>query len=362
MSHHKTKYRQIAATCFFCLLCLLFLTLALYANNNFIGQPDKNRQINSLVPIAVLGDSDSHSYRDSYDNKERGGQYHAYSYNWIELWSRLAKNEINPGQWGTWGNHYRVARIKNLLMLKSRSPKKLDYEYNYAVSGLSCRSLLNDWPYQGKWLLNEIRSNTDYWNNGIVIIKIGYNDIGKTSDLKQWKKTGLSTESSTLVSNCTDSIMAMSDSILAISPSVKISIAGVARTYNFMDEWDERLDEKSIQNIEEVLSGFDSRLEKYASDRTRVAYIDDHFWFNNIFGSQESNDLKPGVEFSQDIELINASGDEPVNMLLADHHTGTLYNGLWINHLITEINRQLNMTLSRPELRQVAETAGLISD
>lgn len=362
MSHHKTKYRQIAAICFFCLLCLLSLILVLYANNNFIGQPDKNRQIDSLVPIAVLGDSDSHSYRDSYDNKERGGKHHANSYNWIELWSRLAKDEINPGQWGTWGSHYRIARIKNMLILKSRSPKKLDYEYNYAVSGLSCRSLLTEWPYQGKWLLNEIRSNTEYWNNGIVIIKIGYNDIGKASDLKQWKKSGLSAESTALVSNCIDSIITMSNSILAVSPNVKISITGVARTYNFMDEWDESLDEKSVQNIEEVLSEFDSRLIKYTTDQSRVAYIDDHIWFNKIFGSQESNDLKSRIEFFEGIELINASGDEPINMLLADHHTGTLYNGLWINHLINEINRQFNMTLSIPDLRQVVETAGLTPD
>jgi len=362
MSFYKKKYKQLAWGCLFSLFCLLALTLVLYANDNFIGQADDNRQINSQMPVAVLGDSDSHSYRDSYDNKARGGKYHDYSYNWIELWSRLAKDEINPGQWGTWGSHYRIARLKNTLMLKSRSPKKLDYEYNYAVSGLRCRSLLNDWPYQGKWLLNEIRSNNDYWDNGIVIIKIGYNDIGKTSDLKKWKNSGLNTESSALVSSCTDSIITMSDSILAMSPNVKISIAGVARTYNFMDEWDEKLDEEGIKNIEEVLSDFDSRLKQYATDQARVAYIDDHLWFNKIFGSQESKDLKPRVKFSQGVELINASGDEPINMLLRDHHTGTLYNGLWINHLITEINRQLNLTLSAPDLGQVEEIAGLTSD
>lgn len=357
MRSNSVKYMRTGLT--LSLFCFIFLTLILYINEQFIGTADSNRLPSSLTPVAVLGDSDSHSYRDSYDNKSRGGDYHAYSFNWLELWAHLSEYEIYPGQWGVWGNNYRIARIKNIFLLKSRSPKKLDYEYNYAVSGLGCQSLLDEWPYQGKWLLNEIKSNPEYWANGLVIIKIGFNDIGKNNDLNKWKKTGLDQKASILVSSCTNSIIKTSNLILSELPGIRVAITGIARNYNFMDEWDEKLNRNSITNIESVLSEYDSRLLKYANNTTRVAYIDDHYWFNDIFGSQESSNLKSQVEFFEGVNLINASGDEPINILLHDHHTGSLYNGLWLTHMISEINQQVGMKLSLPDLKKVLEIAGL---
>ena len=362
MESISKKHKRISLLLSFGVFCFFVVVLILYVNEKFIGMPDNNRQASSLIPVAVLGDSDSHSYRDSYDNKSRGGEYHAYSYNWLELWARLSENEIYPGLWGVWGSHYRIARIKNMLMLKSRSPKKLDYEYNFALSGLKCRSLLDDWPYQGKWLLNELKSNPGYWANGLVIIKIGINDLGQNSDLIKWKKTGMDQKSSILVSNCINSIIKISDLILAESPGIRVAITGMVRGYNFMDEWNEKLNKHDIQNIESVLSEFDFRLKKYANNLTRVAYIDDHFWFNRIFGSQEFDNLKSKIEFIEGTELINASGDEPINMLMQDNHTGTLYNGLWITHLVNELNGQFGMSLSIPNYQDVMKIAGLVSN
>lgn len=342
------------------LLLLLVLVSTLYINAAFIGSADTNRQKSSLIPVAVLGDSDSHSYRDSYDNLSRGGNYQTRTFNWLELWARLSADEIYPGATGVWGSHYRIARIKNLFMLKSRSPKKLDYEYNYAVSGLGCQSLLDDWPYQGKWLLNELKSNPEYWRNGLVIIKIGINNIGKNTDLLNWKNTGLDAEAASAVTGCVDAITKMSDRIIAQQPGIKVAISGITRNYNFIDEWHTPLNPEDIQNIESVLSEFDSRLQRYASGSTMIAYIDDHYWFNQTFGSKESGDLKSKIHFTEGIDLINASGDEPINMLLQDHHTGTLYNALWITHLITEINQQLGLTLSLPTRHDVIRITELI--
>ena len=71
--------------------------------------------------------------------------------------------------------------------------------------------------------------------------------------------------------------------------------------------------------------------------------------------------MKTKIEFTEGVDLINASGDNPVNILLKDYHTGTLYNGLWLTHMITELNQQLGMTLSLPHLHQVRSIAGLTS-
>lgn len=345
---------------------LLFITLFLigiiaflYLTNNFIGMPDDHRNIDSRVPIAVLGDSDSHSYRDKYVGPLRGGKYHDYTFNWIELWAKLSGDEISPGRWIVTGSPYRGERVKNALGIKNRSPQKLDYEFNYALSGLRCNSLLGSWPYQGEQLINELRSNPEFWAKGLVIIRIGINDFGNRDEILRWAKIGLNDKSSEIISNCVDSITKISDSISSQSPNTKIAILGMTRGYNFADECCQNLEKPEIENIEQVLSLFDNNLKKYASNLSNIAFIDDHFWFNNIFGSQELGNLKPKIDYVGSTELINSSGDHPKNMLLADHHTGTLYNGLWLIQLISELNRQLGTKFSLPRLTDVIKIAGM---
>ena len=331
----------------------------LYLTNSFVGMPDKSRNIDSRTPIAVLGDSDSHSYRDTYDNKSRGGEYNDYSFNWLELWERLAGDEISPGRWGVSGSPFRGARLKIILGLKSRLPQKLDYEFNFAFSGLRCKSLLDSWPYQGTQLINELRSNPKFWAKGLVIIRIGINDFGNPGEILRWAEIGLNERSSKTISNCVDTITKISDSILSQASNTRIAILGMTRTYNFSGECCQKLEQAEIENIEQVLSLFDNSLKKYASNLSNVAFIDDHFWFNDIFGSQELGNLKSKINYLGSIELINSSGDHPKNMLLADHHTGSLYNGLWLTQLISELNLQLGTKFSLPRRTDVIKIVGM---
>lgn len=53
------------------------------------------------IALAVLGDSSSHSYQDSLSfppgSADRGGAFHAHTFQWTEVLARLRGNELNPG-------------------------------------------------------------------------------------------------------------------------------------------------------------------------------------------------------------------------------------------------------------------------
>ena len=341
------------------LLTLLSIYIYLYVSNSFIGMPDKYEHLDKRLTVAVLGDSDSHSYRDTYDNKLRGGIYNKNTYNWFELWNLLSKKEINSGEWGAWGNHYRITKIKHRLGIKSRSPRKLDYKYNYSLSGLKCDSLFDTWPYQGQWLLEEIRSNPVRWSKGLVIIRIGINDIGNKNEVTKWAKTGLDEIAQNKVTECVNAITTSAQKLKNESRTIKIALIGVTRSYNFSGYCCQNLTREEINNIENVLQEFDKKLIKFSGLSENISYIDDHYWFNNLFGSQENQNLLEKINYDGTIDLYNKSGDFPNNILLSDDHTGTLYNGLWVNHLISVLNKDFQLNLSSLALEDVIAISGI---
>src|SRR3954468_5096731 len=61
----------------------------------------------SVPPVAVLGDSDSHSYQDRISfrrgNGERGAEYREITLQWTEVLARLHGDALDFGAWGTYG-------------------------------------------------------------------------------------------------------------------------------------------------------------------------------------------------------------------------------------------------------------------
>ena len=89
------------------------------------------------VPIAVLGDSISHSYQDGIGfppgSPDRGGARRAQTFQWTEVLARLRGAELDLGPWVTWGRPGTVAWARELIGLPAgRAPKKQDYLYNFA--------------------------------------------------------------------------------------------------------------------------------------------------------------------------------------------------------------------------------------
>ncbi|MFT6988283.1 MAG: hypothetical protein ACJASL_000245 [Paraglaciecola sp.] len=303
-------------------------------------------QNKNIIPIAVLGDSDSHNYHDQYDNKARGGDYHSVTFNWPTLWDKFRSQEINMGIYGTWGTHYRIARIKHWLGLTGRAPKKLDYNYNYAVSGLRCESLLQGWPYQAKWLIKRLESEATHWNNGLVVIRISVNDLGSTEQLVTWGNTGLNKHAQEVVTNCVTQINEAIDQILSIHSSVKVAVMGMCRDCNITDTYTVWPKLSQIENRNQVLSLFDKKLINYASQHNRVLFIDDVKWLSKRYGDRHHEPINFETKLANKIKIISRQGNHPSNLILADYHAGTVYNGLWLNNLIDQLNTGFQLHLS----------------
>src|SRR3546814_4342144 len=58
------------------------------------------------IPLAVLGDSDSHSYQDTISSPlstpPRGGQFRLITLQWTDVLARMREKDLHLGQWGTW--------------------------------------------------------------------------------------------------------------------------------------------------------------------------------------------------------------------------------------------------------------------
>ena len=78
------------------------------------------------VPLAVVGDSDSHSYQDRLSFPEgtakRGGRYRQTTLQWDEVLARLRGGQLDLGAWGEYGTCARVAGLGRPLGLLLRAP------------------------------------------------------------------------------------------------------------------------------------------------------------------------------------------------------------------------------------------------
>jgi len=322
-----------------------YLTLSTYSSSS--SSKNERAPLNkSIIPIAVLGDSDSHSYRDGYNNKSRGGDYHSVTFNWPALWDRFRPQEVHLGANGIWGTHYRIARVKHWLGLTGRAPKKLDYEYNYAVSGLRCESLLQDWPYQARWLIKRLENDSEQWQNGVVVIRIGVNNLGSTKQLVRWGNTGLDDYAKEVVNTCVSQISDAIEQILASHRSVKIALLGMCRACNITDTYTVWPNLSQIDKRNTVLGSFDQKLITFAKHQDRVLFIDDVQWLIKRYGDRHNEPIKFETTLADKTKIISQQGDHPSNLILADYHAGTVYNALWLNNLIDQLNIGYQLHLS----------------
>ena len=143
-----------------------------------------------IIPLAVLGDSDSHSYHDTISFKnplERGGKFRSITFQSTEVLERLRNNQIDQGSWGVWGSKRGlIAELRSAIGLEGRAPKKLDFQYNFAVSGAGCADLVEGYGRQTQRLLYLMKKKPLQWQNGLIVIRIGINSIGQTRQLERY--------------------------------------------------------------------------------------------------------------------------------------------------------------------------------
>lgn len=308
---------------------------------------------NRATPVAVLGDSDSHSYHDALNGVARGGTNNAATFNWLEVWTRLRPGDINPGPFVASGERRFAARAMSFLGAPTRAPRKRDYLYNYAWSGARCASLREEWPEQARWLLARLRSEPARWKDGLVVIRIGINDFGQAEHLKAWARDPAA--AAPHVDACLASIAATVAAIRKAS-TVHIALIGVARDYDAPFAGPEVLPDAAVPAVETVLQRFDDGLAAIAVGDARIAFVGDVAWFEVRYGARRDGTLAPSARIAG-VEVFNLAGNDASRLHTKDGHAGTVASGLFVQYLINDLNGEFGWTWTAPTDEEIIALA-----
>lgn len=337
----------------FCLLALMVWAVAAYkAHQN-------NYQIPAAtVPLAVLGDSDSHSYQDLVsfprNTDKRGGSFRASTYQWTEILDQLRGQQLNQGQWGVWGTNSKLARVMDVLGLGGRSPQKMDFQFNFAQSGAECQALTQGRMAQR--LISVMDQHPQAWERGIVLIRIGANDLGTEEVLNQIAK-GLDQEQiRDRMSLCAQQVQTTLTLLRKNHPRTHVVLVGLfnnAHWARLINKWTTRNEQ---ERIGQVVTAYNSLLMALVRPG-HVSYFDDVKWFETQWGSRtpEGQPDYKTVRVMNGWPTTNSVGDHPSNATVVDGHAGTLWNLKWAQALVDHINTNTSIKLPKVTDDQLAQ-------
>ncbi len=330
------------------------------------------RSFAMTIPIAVLGDSDSHSYHDSISfpasSPKRGGSFRPNTWQWTEILMRLRANEVDMGEWSAWGTSPRIAKILGAVGLSGRTPRKEDYRFNFAISGATCHDLIVGTAAQTPQLVAQMSKDALRWQQGVVVIRIGVNTIGQDNALDRYAREGATTAVRRDLSSCADLIQQAVGLIHQHHPKTRVVLVGIFDNANLPENNEKWASQRERQNISSALDIFDDALKAFIQRDARLSFFDDRAYFRKFWGSVDfpngvARSNFRAVSFGGLKSVENTKGDEPTNALLADGHAGVVWNALWTQELVTLLNTSfgLNLTnLSNDEIAQFVDPKGTI--
>jgi hypothetical protein len=344
---------RLLCTALLAVLAASLLLLAAWPD----GLPDSalHRPETAAIPMAVIGDSGSHSYQDTVTFPPggwvRGGAFRERTFQWTEVLDRMRGAEIDQGPWVRWGRPGLVAWLRDLLGLGGgRSPEKEDYLYNFANSGASCKHVmgerLGERYRQVPRLLALMDQEPARWRRGVVVINIGGNDW--TGLLDEQASDPTAPQLREVIRYCADQVQAAITAIHAAHPSTRIMLVGLANEADDPVTFDGYRSAAATANINQALGAFDNALRRIAAkDPARIGFTDFDEWFGRLWGERGPNG-EPAYRSVAigTLQVSNTSGDAPENAWLADHHAGMALNALWGQHFVDCLRQEFGLQLT----------------
>ena len=309
------------------------------------------------VPMAVLGDSDSHAYQDRITfpdgGAERGGRHRASTLQWTEILARLRADEIDPGSWGEWGLRGRWATSLGWLGVDRRSPRKEDHEFNYAWSGARCADLVEGTGRQAPRLAARVAVQPEAWRTGVVVVRIGINDLGTGEALGAFAREGDSDANRRRVDACLASIDLALRQLADVQPELRILLVGVLDNVDWPRRGGQYTDPVERQRIAAMLDRFDAGLRVIAAASPNRAFFDDRAFYRGLVGARAADgrpayraipvrDGGGAVAWS----VAFGEGDGLAHLYLADGHAGTVLNAHWAQALAATIKDEFGAPLT----------------
>lgn len=317
----------------------------------------------SRIPFGVLGDSDSHSFHDTIILSAphlRGGAHRNVTFQWTEVIAHLRPDQIDMGEWGIWGAPGRIAYFKKFLGMEDRAPRKLDYRYNFALSGAKCSGLTEGMSRQTQRLVYLMNQSPRYWENGIVTIRIGINNLGTYDALNRFAASGLSQQAAHDVAECTNHIHKAVRLIRAEHKKTKIVLIGILSNADYVPWLAHWQSSAQISNISAVMDAFDAELRDIAKHDPNILFWDDRKWFERYWGGRDTNGhADHHAACLSGVSIRYAQGNEPRNAVLSDGHAGTAWNGFWARDLLGALNIKFGYKFLPVNEDDIANLAGL---
>lgn len=290
------------------------------------------------IRLGVLGDSDSHSYRDSLwmppGPGVRGGARRAETLQWTDALVRL-RPELDLGAFGEHGWSARLSRVASWVGVTLRSPTKRDYEHVFALSGAGCASLSARWTGQTAHLLHSIARDSVGWRNGVVVIRIGINDVGTEAFLDTVARGSSAEAVHARVDACTDAIAAAARAIRQQDPAVRVILVGLADNRHWPPLHAKWRDSVSTTRLVAMLDRFDGALAAVAARDSGIRVFDDRRFFESRWGGRNADGTPSYRAVSvAGLSVANTQGDALTHAVLADGHAGTVVNALWAQALV----------------------------
>jgi len=289
----------------------------------------------SAVPMAVLGDSNSHSYQDAVSfppgSGQRGGAFHARTFQWTEVLARLRADAVDPGPWETDGQRRMIARAGQALGLAgARAPRKQDYRYNLAYSGAPCTSLTQGASRQVQPLLHLMAQEPERWRRGVVVIRIGMVQMASPDFLDGLALDPRAPAEQGVMNGCLAEVERAVGLIRAAHARTHIVLVGIFDDSDAPVNFDRWRSRAALDNIARGLDRYDAGLRELAARTPYASFFDDRAWFRALWGARDAG----GVPAYRSVDVgplrvTNTMGDEPHHAVLADDHWGLAANALW---------------------------------
>ncbi|MEJ8850375.1 SGNH/GDSL hydrolase family protein [Variovorax rhizosphaerae] len=306
----------------------------------------RHRPITSALPLAVIGDSGSHSYQDRITFPPGGGLRHAAlherTFQWTEVLARMRGAEIDLGPWVRWGRNGVVAWLRDVVGLGGgRAPLKEDYLYNFANTGAVCKNILGDrlgQRYQQvPRLLALMNTEPERWRRGVVVFNIGTNDWNRLLDLQARSPSDPAIRA--VIDYCTGQIERAVEVIHAAHPTTRFLMVGPASDVDDPGTFERFRSARERENIRKAVEAFGVALRGSAARRPGlVGYVDTGAWFKGLWGERgpEGEPAYRPVMIGP-LRVSNTAGDGPENAWLGDGHAGTAMNTLWAQHMVASL-------------------------
>ena len=280
------------------------LALACFVLLLIVAAPFSRAQ--STLRVGFLGDSSTDEYQGT-DN--RGGSFHATTFNWME--QLVLYRSIDAGPWGNYGG-----------------PRRTGYAYNWSRSAATAGSMISEGQHTG------LAAQVAAGQIDVVIMSIGINDFAPWSSSAYSDIYNNVMSDASLQSKITGILNKITDAVNTVQaagpvPMVLSTIGTLEFSARVIND-PQFADFSKRSRVNQAMADVDAGIRALATERGFGL-----FEANNVGGDLYAQVVN-GLLMVDGVAInMGTHGDDPHNLILGDNiHGGTVIEGFIANGYI----------------------------